>query len=188
MHQAEAALVEHAVSRLAVVSGELVLAPAHRVGNGSLGEFDDSSRMLVVGCSNADWSAILAHELGHVEQLINGTFSHVGEAQDVFEAHLNGKAVPSRKLRRATRTLQKMELDAERHAVRLIDLFDLPVDRLMYVKAANAYVWSFEWARRHGTWPYSAWPLCPHKLITERDLCRLSPELESAMGSKNPFK
>jgi hypothetical protein len=186
MHPAEAALVDYAINRLAVVSGELVLTPTHRVGNGSLGEFAEQERTLSVACGNTYWSGVLAHELGHVEQLIEGRFIYVGEAQELFNKHIEGGTVNSRKLLRATRSLQRMELDAERYAVSLIDHFNLPIDRLMYIKSANAYVLSFEWARKHGAWPYSAWPLCSHKLITEKQLNKISPELESAFGSRNP--
>jgi hypothetical protein len=151
-----------------------------------LGEFHEGTRRLAVAIGDPDWSGVLAHELGHVEQLIEKTFAKIGPAQDVFDKHIHGHPQPPRTLLRATRALQRMEMDAERHALRLIHEFNLPVDVLRYVKSANAYVLGFEWARRHGRWPNSAWPLCPAKLISERQFGRLTPELESAMGSKNP--
>ena len=188
MHQAEAKLVGYAIDRLAVVSGELVLAPTARIGDGRLGEFDEASRRLVVATGCPDWSGVLAHELGHVEQLIENRYTKAyGGHQTNFDTFLSGGAVKPRALLMSVRYLQRMELDAERHAMRLIDQFGLPVDRLRYIKSANAYVLSFEWARRHGRWPHSAWPLCHHRLITERSLHKISPEVESAMGSRNPL-
>jgi hypothetical protein len=186
MHVNEAALVDYAMDRLAAVSGDLVLAPTHRIRAINLGEFEEDSRRLTVAVSAPDWSGVLAHELGHVEQFLDKRYAKAGDHQHRFDKYLAGQEVKPRALLSSVRYLQRMELDAERHAVCLIDRFALPVDRLRYIKSANAYVLAFEWARRHGRWPGSAWPLCHHRLITERDLGRLSPEVESAMGSKNP--
>lgn len=186
MTPAEGRLVSYAIDRLAVVSGQLLLTPTSRVGEFSyLGSFNEETRHLEVATGTPGWSGVLAHELGHVEQMIAKKFVHGGTAIETFDSHLAGKSVPARKLLRATRLIQRMELDAERYATFLIKDFKLPVDLDDYIRSANSYILSWEWARRHGRWhKSSASGLCRNRLITERQFGQLTQEQESAFAAE----
>ena len=186
MTPAESRLVTYAMDRLAVVSGELVLTPTTETGDGNIGQFDEQSRRMIVAIGRSDWCGVLAHELGHVEQLIDGRFSD-GNAWAIADGWLeNNKAVNTKILNNAINYIQRCEHDAEKHAIKLCKLFKVGLDFPDYIRKANAYLWAWEGARRYGRWPHSAvHTLCPSRLIPLKALSVLPQEVESAYGSFN---
>lgn len=186
MTPSESRLVTYAMDRLAVVSGELTLTPTTSIGGNNIGQFDEDSRKLMVAVGLPDWCGVLAHELGHVEQFIDGRFPD-GTAWSIVDSWLeDNQAVNTKVLNESINYIQRCEHDAERHAIRLCRSFKLPLDMPDYIRKANAYLWAWEGARRYGRWPASAVStLCPPRLIPLKALSVLPQEVESAYGSFN---
>lgn len=182
MTPAQARLIEHALERLAVVSGSLLLTPTVTLDRFATGLFHaGGSRRLEVSIGHPLWPATLAHEIGHVEQLIAGRYAS-GHSWDLLHRHLTGQqGIDRRALLRAVRTIQACELDAEKHAIELIRAFRVRLDVREYARHANEYLWKHEIARRTGVWPgVNLATLCPVTLITARDFGKPPQEFESA--------
>lgn len=184
MTPAESQLIEHALSRLQPLGGSLQLIPSDYVDEeeSNLGEWDEEEMALRVATGNRDWAQILAHEVGHVEQTLKGQFTD-SEYWDVFQDWLTGVRVAPRRLLKATRYIQRCELDAERQGLRLVRALGLG-DPEAYASRANAYVWKYEMARRLGRWPeiIGAGTIGPRRLITIQQLGRVPPDIESLMA------
>ena len=179
MIAAEAAIVTFTVLRLSALGGALQLV-THEMPDGEVGNFDEHTRVLSVSMTRPDWSAVLAHELAHVEQALRGERSR-SQAWELWNAWLRGRSQSPKALLHATREIQRHELAAERFAVRCIRRFSLPVDGVEYTREANAYVWKHELARRTGQWPLvNVSALCPTRLIALREIGRVPKHVESA--------
>lgn len=185
MTPAEIALIEHALERLEVVSGSLELVPTTHLDRFSIGYFHERSRRVVVAVGRDMWPATLAHELGHVEQMIAGEYA-AAWPWHVFGEHLARRPTKPRRLLSAVRTMQRCEHDAERHALALIRAFGLEVDREEYARQANGYLWKHEVARRTGFWSGAAvYALCPSRLIPLSEIGRVPPNVESVLAAPN---
>ena len=183
---AGARLISYALDRLSVVSGSLVLAPAQRVGGLTVGVYDCTERNLTIAVGNPQWLGVLAHEIGHVEQEIEGLYPS-GASWVIFDRWLEKPTttIAPRTLLRAVREIQHCEHDAERRALRLIRDMKLPVDPWEYARQANAYLWGHEFARLYRRWPSTGSALCPARLVPLRALRSVPPAVASAFGSGN---
>jgi len=133
------------------------LEAREKTREGDLGWFDSDKKRLL-GCVNrADWLTVLAHEVGHLEQFVEGDPVLQPDAPDFvgdFEAWCQGKKkLKALRLRQTVRTIQRNELDAERRAVGMIRSFHLTEKIDTYIREANLYVWKYEVSRRVGHWP-----------------------------------
>lgn len=104
-----------------------------------------------IAARQAGWLPCLAHEFGHFEQSLEGHPDFSASAYD-FQEWLSGKSMPAARVLKLTRSLQRLERDAERRAIRYCREYRLG-DAEAYARTANRYVLSFEIARRHRQWP-----------------------------------
>ncbi len=150
---------------LDVVRGECAAAgvklnlSAKSFAKDEIGSFDHETKVLSVCVSRKDWLGVLAHELGHLRQWIERRTwfeSGVDTAYTVFDDWLSGKQprISRVKLLSACRTVQKVEHDAERRAIKMIRTYKIVDDVDAHIRDANLYVWNFEVAYRCGTWPH----------------------------------
>lgn len=176
-------LIDHAIERLSVVSGSLLLMPAHEAGD-ARGKWNETTAVLEVAVGDDDWPLVLAHEIGHVEQTIE-KLSFASTAWWTFNrwTDTNVTDIPPRRLLTATRTIQRCEHDAERRAIDLIKAFDLG-DHAEYAREANADLWRYEFARLSRKWPkgYGAAALCPTRLIPESRFSKIPHDVASVIG------
>lgn len=184
MTPAESQLIEHALSRLQPLEASLQLIPADYVDpeTTTIGEWDEAELVLRVATNSRDWAQILAHEIGHVEQTLQGQFTEYHH-WDTFEAWLKATRVSPRRLLTSVRYIQKCELDAERRGLRLVKALGLG-SADSYIARANAYVWKYEMSRRLGKWPdvVGAGIIGPRRLMTTQQLGKVPPEVESLMA------
>lgn len=183
MTPAAALLIDHAIDRLAVVSGSLLLMPSAKVGD-ARGVWDEPAMTLKVAMGDPDWPLVLAHEIGHVEQTIE-KLSFPSSAWWTFNrwTDTNATDIPPRRLLAATRTIQRCEHDAERRAIELIKAYGLG-DVAEYARQANADLWRYEFARLSRRWPMlnGAPTLCPPKLIRESAFSKIPDNVASVLG------
>jgi hypothetical protein len=144
---------------------------------GVLGYFDESKPELFVCVLSAKWPMLLAHETGHLEQMMDKAHQWDVDYLARFESWYMGKRrMKAANVLIACRAVQKMELDAERRAVRFAKKFHLTDDIAKYIRGANLYIWRYEVARRLGRWPEYADALetveaaMPDKLMRVTDI------------------
>ncbi len=151
------AFLDHARGECAAAGVSLRLEARPEARGGFVGSFCDERRVLHVCVERADWLGVLAHELSHLRQFIERPAFFRGAIAEVntFESWVLGKLprLKARRLRTITRAIQRLELDAERRALKMIRTFNLLDDVSGYVRKANFYVWQHEIARRVGKWP-----------------------------------
>lgn len=132
----------------------LDLVPKARTRAGDLGSFDGETRVLRVCVGAPDWLCLLAHETAHLRQWRERPAFFDAADVDAFEGWCEGRRrLKPHRLLEITRAIQRLELDAERRAVRLIRKFRLTDDVASYARGACLYVWNYEVARRIGRWP-----------------------------------
>jgi hypothetical protein len=125
-----------------------------RTRQGDLGSFSEGKRVLQVCTRNEDWALILAHELAHVRQEQAGAFRLNEDVYSLLDNWLAGKqSLSTRKVRHIVRTIQKIEHEAERGALKLSREYSLCDDTSAYIAGANTYIWKYEVARITGVWP-----------------------------------
>ena len=146
--------LEHAQKRCGDYGVSLVLVPRRTTKFGDYGEFDDEKKRVVVCVNDPGWLTTLAHELGHMDQWIEGS-AEWAAVRDYdytdFDSWYRGQKLSPQALQRLVRRIQRCELDAERRGLRLIRRFGL-ADPKVYAQGANFHVWQYEAARRFGRW------------------------------------
>lgn len=107
----------------------------HRVG----GYFCGESKVLAVACGRTQdaWLGVLLHEYCHLTQWVEGQPDWLAYDEKMWE-WLAGKRVTNPK--RAIASVQRVEADCERRALRLAREMDAPIDLDRYARAANAYI------------------------------------------------
>jgi hypothetical protein len=103
------------------------------------GFFCDQTRRLAVatGRSEDAWVGVLIHEYAHLTQWIEGAPVWRSVKEGMWD-WIDGKAIKNP--REAVRTVQELEADCERRAIRMIRELDAPVDLEKYTRTANAYI------------------------------------------------
>lgn len=182
------AFLEHVETRLSMCSGRLIMrATSYLEEHACCGFWDDTRRELYVAVARPDWLAILAHEVGHVEQFLANRWIDSTPHGNVDEWLSKKIELSPRRLLSSVRAVQRCERDAEMHGIALMRRFNLG-NLGDYARHANVYVWSYEIARRTRLWPnrkaiVGAERLAPARLLSERDLGRVPSALESVLAS-----
>ena len=102
----------------------------------------------------------LVHEYGHFLQYINQVevYKKSDKAGVIIENWFNGKDYDKKTLKRAFLLVRAMERDCEKRALKIIDEFDLKIDKKLYAKRANCYIYThflMEKTRKYGTYKKS---------------------------------
>ncbi len=166
------------------ISLQLVAKPYVRADGFKCSGFFDGSR-LVVATGVPDWLSILVHESSHMDQCLEGSplwtdlDPHIGAVHE----WLDDKEYSIRNKLEAFRGVIGIELDAERRSLRKIRNYELPIDKKIYTKKANSYLFSYTQAMKSRRWfpqPYT------HEEIWKRMPGRLLP-LWQYMDPKHAF-
>lgn len=146
-----------------------------RIGNGktviikpfgfrALGYFDEYERILVCakGSSEESFLSVVVHEFCHVLQWIEKEKKYTscnhqkyGSVQNAVCMWINNELILNdNKIRKYTQLTIDCELDAERRALRLIKLFDLPIDVNRYSSQASATLFSYWLTAKTKQWDF----------------------------------
>lgn len=120
----------------------LIVDPARNIEKDGVmvgGYFCDQSRELAVaaGSDTPVWMGTLLHEYSHLTQWIENTPLWRAYDERMWD-WLAGKAI--RNPSAAVRSVQLVEEDCERRAIRLAQELEADIDLPNYVRAANAYI------------------------------------------------
>ena len=94
------------------------------------------------GCFDESGKAIRIAR--HFLQYINNSkvYEKSYKASTIVDGWLKGKNYAPKEVKRAFFIVRAMERDCEKRAVRLIELFQLNIDKEMYAKRAHVYIYS----------------------------------------------
>lgn len=114
------------------------------------GYFDEDSLVFACGQPTEAWLSTLVHESCHMDQWSSrcpewqackiDESLHL-DASLVFECWLRGHVeLTPDQLDKYLSAIRNLELNCERRALAKIEEFQLPIDRTVYIKGANAYI------------------------------------------------
>jgi hypothetical protein len=142
---------------LKIGRGKTVKLDTIRVG----GYFDSESRVLTAASKSTHFKTLLAHEYCHLTQF-NDKFplwDLCGDSMGKIEQYINGESVPD--IEEAISISRDLELDNEVRTSKLIDEYDLDIDKGLYIKQSNAYILFYNYMVHSKRWskpgnaPYS---------------------------------
>jgi hypothetical protein len=132
---------------------ELVLSPSRNVvitdsfSTDCSGYFDDVGKALVVACGKPfkDWIEILVHEYSHMEQwLTDDRWEYWGECcQKMWEWIDGDLMMNTTQLVSVIDGMIELERDCELRSLENIKKFNLKINKSMYGRKANLYLYSY---------------------------------------------
>lgn len=108
-------------------------------GFGCGGFFCDQTKRIAVATGRPEgaWVGVLIHEYSHLTQWIEGAPVWRSVKEGMWD-WIDGKQIKNPRL--AVKTVQDLEADCERRAIRMIRELDAPVNLERYTRTANAYI------------------------------------------------
>ena len=108
------------------------------------GYFSEYEKIIRIAGNNQHFFQTLVHEYAHFLQYINKiqVYTKSDKAGIIVENWFAGKNYDKKTLKRAFLLVRAMERDCEKRAVKLIDQFNLKIDKKLYVKRAHCYIYS----------------------------------------------
>ena len=163
MAKSDHQFVSHVKNHLAEYGMKLVIGRGKfvNVGNSRCeGYFNESEKVIRIAGNNQYFMQTLVHEYGHFLQYINKVqvYMKSDKAGLIVENWFNGKNYDKKTLKRAFLLVRAMERDCEKRALRIIDEFNLKIDKKLYAKRANCYIYThflMEKTRKYGTYKKS---------------------------------
>lgn len=105
------------------------------------------------------WLGVLVHEFCHMRQWLeespawSGVFMQDGrEAGDWLDDWIGGEDMSPDRVKQIIAAVQQVEHDCESRVLEAIDEFDLPLDRDLYARRANAYVHFYQHIAKTRQW------------------------------------
>lgn len=140
---------------LKFVDKPLIYAPDDPLG--CTGYFDEDEMTLCVANSKHEQSffSILAHESSHMDQFISDKYlwEKSNPGYTIFFEWLNGKTIVKQEvLQEAVQDIIRIELDAERRALKKIVSYNLDIDISYYTRGVNAYLYGYLFSLETKTW------------------------------------
>lgn len=155
--------VRHVRKHLAQYGMKLIIGRGKFINSGKSrceGYFHEEEKVIKIAGKNQYFLQTLVHEYGHFLQYINKVQVYVksDKAGVIVENWFNGKNYNKKILKRAFLLVRAMERDCEKRALKIIDDFDLKIDKKLYAKRANCYIYThflMEKTRKYGTYKKS---------------------------------
>jgi hypothetical protein len=121
------------------------------------GYFNEIEKIIRIGGNNQYFLQTLVHEYAHFLQYINQVqvYTKSDKAGLIVENWFKGREYDKKTLKRAFLLVRAMERDCEKRALKLIDEFNLKIDKKLYAKRANCYIYThflMEKTRKYGTY------------------------------------
>jgi hypothetical protein len=163
MAQSDHQFVRFVRQHLAQYGMKLVIGRGKFVNSGNSrceGYFHECEKVIRIAGANQYFLQTLVHEYGHFLQYINQVevYKKSDEAGIIVENWFNGKDYDKKTLKRAFLLVRAMERDCEKRALKIIDEFNLKIDKKLYAKRANCYIYThflMEKTRKYGTYKKS---------------------------------
>jgi len=132
---------------------ELVLSPSRTVvltdtfSSDCSGYFDGEDKALVVACGKPfeDWIEILIHEYSHMEQwLTDSRWKHWEDTcLALWDWMDKARMLNSTQLNNVIDSMIELERDCEVRALNNIKKWNLPINKSMYKRKSNLYLYSY---------------------------------------------
>lgn len=118
------------------------------------GYFDDENRSLQVAMKERDSFEILVHEYGHLTQWVDQVPVYTKASKYLYAVDdwIGGLNLPMPMVEAAIQGVVDLELDNERRSVKLIDKYNLSIDKEKYIRKANAYLYFYHWMKKTRKW------------------------------------
>ena len=137
------------------------------------GFFDDGSdpklrkATLAFAQGRKDFLELMVHEYCHMTQWIDGIelWDVSADSLTVVDEWLSGVDHPDELVEVSLNNSRELELDNEKRSAKLIEKYDLSIDKEKYIKKANAYLYFHHWMRKTRRWSSSANPPYRNKNI-----------------------
>ena len=163
MAQSDHQFVRFVKQHLAEYGMQLIIGRGKFVNSGNSrceGYFHEGEKVIRIAGANQYFLQTLVHEYGHFLQYINQVevYKKSDKAGVIIENWFNGKDYDKKTLKRAFLLVRAMERDCEKRALKIIDEFDLKIDKKLYAKRANCYIYThflMEKTRKYGTYKKS---------------------------------
>jgi len=109
------------------------------------GCFEETPPTLIVAMGHSESKALFAHEYCHLTQWADRIpiWGIAGESINFIDEWLSGADVPD--IEKHIAISRTLELDNEIRTTKIIEEYDLGIDRDLYVKKSNAYVLFYNW-------------------------------------------
>jgi hypothetical protein len=163
MAQSDHQFVRFVKQHLAQYGMKLIIGRGKFVNSGNSrceGYFHEGEKVIRIAGANQYFLQTLVHEYGHFLQYINQVevYKKSDKAGVIVENWFNGKDYDKKILKRAFLLVRAMERDCEKRALKIIDEFNLKIDKKLYAKRANCYIYThflMEKTRKYGTYKKS---------------------------------
>ena len=163
MAQSDHQFVRFVRQHLAQYGMKLIIGRGKFVNSGNSrceGYFHECEKVIRIAGTNQYFLQTLVHEYGHFLQYINQVevYKKSDKAGIIVENWFNGKDYDKKTLKRAFLLVRAMERDCEKRALKIIDEFNLKIDKKLYAKRANCYIYThflMEKTRKYGTYKKS---------------------------------
>ena len=118
------------------------------------GYFDDENRTLQVAMKQRDSFEVLVHEYCHLTQWIDKVpvYTKANKYILAVDKWIEGTDLQDSVIDAAIQGCVDLELDNEKRSLKLIDVYGLSIDKELYVKKANAYLYFYHWMRKTRRW------------------------------------
>lgn len=118
------------------------------------GYFDDENRTLQVAMKQRDSFEVLVHEYCHLTQWIDKVpvYTKANKYILAVDKWIEGTDLQDSVIDAAIQGCVDLELDNEKRSLKLIDVYGLSIDKELYVKKANAYLYFYHWMRKTRKW------------------------------------
>lgn len=116
------------------------------------GCFEENPPTLIVAMGHKESKALFAHEYCHLTQWAEQIpiWSIAIESINFIDEWLSGEDVPD--IEKHIAISRTLELDNEIRTTKIIEEYDLGIDRDLYVKKSNAYVLFYNWILKSRRW------------------------------------
>ena len=138
---------------------ELVNSRYLDIGDGapSSGYFSEDDKKIACALKATDFIGVLGHEYSHFRQYVEDQemWNYADKSYTKMFEWLDGKRI--KHIESHLKIVQSLELDCERRTVSLLGKWDVGVDKSMYIRSANAYMYFFEHLLTSRKWcnPYN---------------------------------
>ena len=147
MQKRERQFVRYVKNHLAEYGMKLIIGSGKKVNcNGCRceGYFDETKKLIKIAGKDPAFLQTLVHEYCHFLQYLKQlkVYKQSDNAGIIVENWFLGKEYNKKTLKKAFFKVRAMERDCEKRAVKLIDEFKLNIDKKLYAKRANCYIYS----------------------------------------------
>ncbi len=105
------------------------------------------------GKTELEFLSLLVHEYCHMRQYLeNSPYWAPSSDCELLDEWLTGKEFNETALDTIFKNVISVEVDCEQRVLKLIDEFDISIDKSWYAQKANSYLYFYSWVRKNRVW------------------------------------